>query len=96
MQLVKRLGKNKDVYGSDSNRVPDLKKNLIPFGALDSNGCKYTAEGGMMKVSKGALVVMKGKRVGNFDEGSTVKGGAAVTTEGDEDQTLLWHMRLAI
>lgn len=42
------------------------KKNLIWLGTLDSNGCKFTAEGGIMKVSKGALVLMKGNRLGNL------------------------------
>lgn len=41
-------------------------KEELSLGALDSNGCKYTAEGGILQVSKGALVVMKGKRVGIF------------------------------
>jgi len=29
-------------------------KNLISLGTLDSNGCKYSTEGGGMKVTKGA------------------------------------------
>ena len=39
--------------------IPDLKRNLILFGTLDSKGYKYTSEGGALKLSKGALVVMK-------------------------------------
>ena len=44
----------------DVKHVPELKKNLISLGTLDSNGCTYKAGGGVMRISKGALVVMKG------------------------------------
>ena len=39
--------------------VPNLKRNLISLSTLDSKGYKYTGEGGVLKVSKGVLVVMK-------------------------------------
>ena len=45
---------------SNVRHVPDLKKNLISLGTLDSNGCKYTAEGGVIKISKGILLLRKG------------------------------------
>jgi len=48
---------------SDIRHVPDLKKNLISLGTLDSNGYKFSAEGGVFRVSKGSLVVMKGKKM---------------------------------
>ncbi|GKA51926.1 retrovirus-related pol polyprotein from transposon TNT 1-94 [Tanacetum coccineum] len=44
---------------TDVRHVPDLKKNLISLGVLDSKGFKYTSENGVLRVSKGALVVMK-------------------------------------
>ncbi|GJT74851.1 retrovirus-related pol polyprotein from transposon TNT 1-94 [Tanacetum coccineum] len=39
--------------------VPDLKRNLISLSTLEANGCKYSGEGGVMKIFKGALVLMK-------------------------------------
>ena len=45
---------------SDVRHVPELKKNLISLGALDSIGCTFTGEGGVLKVSRGALMLMKG------------------------------------
>jgi hypothetical protein len=42
--------------------IPDLKKNLISLGTLDSLGYKYYGEGGVIRVSKGSLVVMKGNK----------------------------------
>ena len=43
----------------DIRHFPDLKRNLISFSTLDTKGYKYTSEGGVLKISKGALVVMK-------------------------------------
>ncbi|BBN68941.1 hypothetical protein Prudu_949S000400 [Prunus dulcis] len=84
---------------SDVRYVPDMKKNLISLGALESKGLKITMEGGVLKAVHGALVVMKGTRRNNlyFLQGSTVIGGAAVTEAADADSTdttRLWHMRL--
>ena len=40
--------------------VFDLKRNFISLSTLDLNGYKFIGEGGVIKVSKDALVVMKG------------------------------------
>ncbi|GJY33991.1 retrovirus-related pol polyprotein from transposon TNT 1-94 [Tanacetum coccineum] len=37
---------------TDVRHVPDLKKNLISLGVLDSKGFKYTSENGELRVSK--------------------------------------------
>lgn len=77
--------------------VPELKKNLISLGTLDTNGCKCIAEGGVMKVVKGALVLMKGAKVGSLYslQGSTMVGSANVSTGTMSDsETKLWHLRL--
>ncbi|KAL5768311.1 hypothetical protein ACOSQ2_015094 [Xanthoceras sorbifolium] len=83
---------------SDVRHVPDLKKNLISLGTLDSNGCKFSAEGGVLRVSKGALIVMKAKKAGSLYilQGSTITGSAAVSESSmpDSEVTKLWHMRL--
>ena len=82
----------------DVRHVPDLKKNLISLGTLDSQGYKYVAEGGVLKVSKGALVVIKGQlSLGLYMlQGSTVIGSVSVSSSSDQnsDTTRLWHMRL--
>ena len=44
----------------DVRHVSDLKRNLISLSTLDAKGYKYTSEGGVLTISKGALVVMKG------------------------------------
>lgn len=80
---------------SDVRLVPELKRNLISVGMLDSNGFNVKIEGGTMKVNKGSLTVMKGlKRNGLYIlEEKTIAGSVDVTT-GRLDRTLLWDLRL--
>ncbi|KAG8496686.1 hypothetical protein CXB51_007936 [Gossypium anomalum] len=84
---------------SDVRYVPELKRNLISLSTLDSKGYRYTAESGVLKISKGSLVVMKGQRKTAklyVLQGSTVTGDTAVASSSlsDDDITKLWHMRL--
>ena len=44
----------------DIKYVPNLTRNLISLSTLDAKWYKYTDEGGVLKISKGALIVMKG------------------------------------
>ncbi|KAG8491303.1 hypothetical protein CXB51_014552 [Gossypium anomalum] len=61
---------------SDVRYVPDLRKNLISLSILDLKGCIINIESSGIKVSRGAFVLLKGKRTGSFYilEGSTVTG----------------------
>ncbi|XXG43978.1 hypothetical protein AAC387_Pa01g3888 [Persea americana] len=82
---------------SNVRHTPELKKNLISLGTLDSNGCTYKAGGGVMRISKDALVVMKRLKQNGlyFLQGSTITGAAAVSSsDSDSEITKLWHMRL--
>ncbi|RVX05834.1 Retrovirus-related Pol polyprotein from transposon TNT 1-94 [Vitis vinifera] len=58
------------------NRVSGNREDDSGEGTLDSNGCTYKAEGGVLRISKGALVVMKGKKINGLYtlKGSTVIG----------------------
>ncbi|CAN1182465.1 Retrovirus-related Pol polyprotein from transposon TNT 1-94 [Linum perenne] len=83
---------------TDVRHIPDLKRNLISLSTLDSKGYKYTGEGGVLKVSTGSLVVMKGDmKAANLYHlrGSTVAGKAATISNSlsDSDATNFWHMR---
>ena len=42
--------------------IPNLNHNLMSLHNIESNGWKYSAEGGVLKISKGALVLTKGER----------------------------------
>ena len=48
---------------TDVRHVLELKKNLIFLGTLDFNGCTYKAGSGVLRISKGAFVVMKWKKI---------------------------------
>nr|GEV29833.1 retrovirus-related Pol polyprotein from transposon TNT 1-94 [Tanacetum cinerariifolium] len=78
--------------------VPGLKKKLISLGTLAKNGLKYHGDGKWVKVSKGAMVLMKGKLQHGiyFLQGNSVVGTAVVSQSSDkrDDRINLWHRRL--
>jgi hypothetical protein len=43
--------------------VKGLKKNLLSIGQLDDLGCRTNIKNGIMKIVKGALVVMKTEKI---------------------------------
>ncbi|WVZ84769.1 hypothetical protein U9M48_031759 [Paspalum notatum var. saurae] len=45
---------------TDVRHISTMTRNLISLSTLDLKGYKYSAEGGVLKVSRGSLVVMKG------------------------------------
>jgi hypothetical protein len=78
----------------DVRHVQEVEKNLISLGTLDSNGFCFKSEGRVMKVVKGAMVVMKGEKNSKSTYkllGNTVVGEAA-SVESECDDTVLWHM----
>jgi len=50
------------IASSDHKSILDLKYKLISLGTLKFNGFNYSAEGGVLNVSKDALVLMKDER----------------------------------
>jgi len=64
-----------------------LKKNLISLGTLKDHGCKYAREDGVMKISKGALTLMKGKKTGSLYvlQGSTITKSVVVSSSSLSD-----------
>nr|GEW47794.1 uncharacterized mitochondrial protein AtMg00810-like [Tanacetum cinerariifolium] len=84
---------------ADVRHVPDLKKNLISLGVLDSKVFKYTSENGVLYVSKGALVVMKSMK-GNSSlytlQGEMIMSFVYVSCleKSISNLTMLWHIRL--
>ena len=40
--------------------VLQMKKNIISVGAVESKGLKMTLENGILKVTKGSMIVIKG------------------------------------
>nr|KYP49125.1 Retrovirus-related Pol polyprotein from transposon TNT 1-94 [Cajanus cajan] len=82
----------------DAWYVPSLRKNLISMGTLDKQGYSFSGNDGQITVSKGALVVMKGKlqhdiyvMLGNSFQGTVSRSHSL---EQHVDNTKLWHCRL--
>ena len=48
---------------SNVRYVPDFRKNLISLGVLGDLGYSYSSKGGITKITKGALMVIKGQKV---------------------------------
>jgi hypothetical protein len=76
--------------------VPKHRKNLISLGVIYSIGYKCITQGGVLKVSKGVLVVIKENRIENLYhlEGRTEINQTVVASEGASDSTRLWNQCL--
>lgn len=46
--------------------VSGLKKNLISLGTLEVLVCRCSCEGGVMKITKGSLILVKGSMIGRM------------------------------
>ncbi|XP_020582332.1 uncharacterized protein LOC110025962 [Phalaenopsis equestris] len=76
--------------------VPELKRNLICLGMLESSGYSFKTENCCIKVSKGSLIVMKGVRKNGLDSlvGRTVIDNFSNAVQSEPDRTRLWYMKL--
>jgi hypothetical protein len=82
--------------------VPTMFRNLISLSTLDNMGYMYFTSGGVLKVSKGSLIVMKGVMKSanlNIPSGDTIIGTAAISstaaiTSNICSDSKLWYTRL--
>ncbi|CAD6206844.1 unnamed protein product [Miscanthus lutarioriparius] len=80
--------------------IPGMSKNLISLSTLDAEGYKYSGSDGILKVSKGSLVCLKGDLNSAklyVLRGCTLPGSdsaVAAVTNDEPSKTNLWHMRL--
>ena len=72
--------------------VPELKRNLISVGQLDTEGHAILFVGGTWKITKGAMVVARGKKTGTLYMTTSPRDTIAVAEAGTD--TNLWHRRL--
>jgi len=73
--------------------VPDLKKNLISIVQLGGEGCVTTFTDKSWNVTKGALVIAKGKKVDTLYLCNSISNYVNALTYTGVD-TPLWHHRL--
>jgi hypothetical protein len=84
---------------SGVRHVKDLKKNLLSVGQFDSLGCKIRTDNGIMKIIKGALVVLKARKtvanmfvlMGETHHETEVSIASASPAE---EKTMMWHKTL--
>ncbi|KAK2970683.1 hypothetical protein RJ640_001943 [Escallonia rubra] len=83
---------------TDVRHILEMRKNIISLGILDSNGCSYRAAGGVMRIMKDALVVMKGLKQNSLYllQGCTIIGATSTSSSSGIDfgTTKPWHIRL--
>jgi len=67
--------------------VPQLKRNHISVGDLEILGLVVSIKDGVLKITKGSIVVLKAVRQNNlyYLKGSTVTGQVATSTDSDDD-----------
>ncbi|KAH9651076.1 hypothetical protein KPL70_026612 [Citrus sinensis] len=78
--------------------VNGLKKNLLSLGQIDSHGCKTHVENGIMKITRGALVLMKVERIGAnlfILKRETLQEVDACVASNIEESTIMWHLKLS-
>jgi len=75
----------------DVRYVPQLKKNLISIEALEAQGLRKTLGEGVLKMSSGSFVVLKGIRYNNlyYLKGSAAYENFAVSVNLEDDSTRL-------
>jgi len=66
--------------------VPQLKRNLISVGVLETLGLVVFIRDGVLKMTKGSMVVMKGVHQNNryYLKGSTVTGQVEISISSDD------------
>ena len=76
--------------------VEGLKKNLLSLGQLDDLDCIIKVQKGIMKISRGALVIMKGEKIAAnlyMLLGETVQEAEAsvASNNSSERSAMVWH-----
>lgn len=76
--------------------IPNLKRNLISLGMLDSIGCEYSGQGETLEIWKNSKVVLVGQKINGLYIVKDINvPGAALITEKTCSEGDLWHKRLA-
>ncbi|KAE8733847.1 hypothetical protein F3Y22_tig00000916pilonHSYRG00052 [Hibiscus syriacus] len=81
----------------DVRHVKGLKKYLLSYGLLDNNASKIETRKGIMKVFRGALLVLKGEKIAAnlyMLKGETLLEAEASVASCSSDSAMLWHKKL--
>lgn len=81
---------------SDVRYIPEMGRNLISYGQLESSGCNYTGKDYQFEFFKGGKRVLMGKYAkGLYYLQGTVRSAEASLANETVDHTKRWHTRLA-
>ena len=81
----------------DIQHVKGLNKNLLSMGQLDDHEYEFHAKGGVMKVIRGALVVMKPEKIAinlYMMHGRTYQEVETSVVNSREELIMRWHYKL--
>ena len=85
--------------------MPEIGRNLISLGTLENKGCEFKAAKGILKITRGCTLIMRGYRKGSDTlyflnevarkaESCSGESSPTVINLSEKDQTQLWHSRL--
>jgi transposase InsO family protein len=77
--------------------VPSMTRSLISVGLLHRLGCKMRIDDEILRISRGSIIVMKGKLAENnifHLLGETVSSESCVAESSQNLDARLWHLRL--
>jgi hypothetical protein len=78
----------------DVKHVPKMHFNLISIGKLDDKGYHNHLGSGKWKLSKGSLIIARGKKINTLYKISAKLVKRDVNVVDNETSTELWHNRL--
>lgn len=81
---------------TDVRYVQNLKRNLISLGIFDKAGYTCKLENCTLKISKGAMVKIRGRLHNGLYviKGNTIVGITTIRSRKEQDEVKLWHESL--
>ena len=79
----------------DVRHIPDIRLNLISVSVLDKEGLEHSMKGGRWKLTKGSLVVARGKLCCTLYKTYVKVCKGQLNAVEDDASPNLWHRRLA-
>ena len=74
--------------------VEGLRFNIISIGKLDDDGYSNNFGGGQYKLTKGSMIIARGKKISHLYYIHTKLSSVCINALENEDQSVLWHKRL--
>ena len=79
----------------DVRHIPDLRLNLISVHMVDKDGYNHFINCGNWKLTKGSLVVARGRLCCSLYKTEAKMCGGQLIVVDDDTSLYLWHKRLA-